>query len=105
MILVVTFLGKKKGYLIRVKCSDGSNVRILGYKLIFNSDFLLFKSVVCPLVRLNLVHCGVKMPVVQLGLKLNTKLGLDQHPPPIHPPPTTNFSKGSRLGRRLRFYT
>ena len=44
--------------------------------------------------------------VVQLGLKLNTKLGLDHnHPPPTHhPPPTTNFSKGSRLGRRLRFY-
>ena len=42
--------------------------------------------------------------VVQLGLKLNTKLGLD-HPPPTHPPPTTtNFSKGSSLGRRLRFY-
>ena len=36
--------------------------------------------------------------VVQLGLKLNTKLGLD------HPPPTpTNFSKCSRLGNRLRF--
>ena len=38
--------------------------------------------------------------IVQLGLKLNTKLGLDHH----HPPTTTNFSKGSRLGRRLRFY-
>ena len=37
--------------------------------------------------------------IVQLGLKLNTKLDLD-HPPPT----TTNFSKGSRLGRRLRFY-
>ena len=40
------------------------------------------------------------MEIVQLGLKLNTKLGLDHH----HPPTTTNFSKGSRLGRRLRFY-
>ena len=34
---------------------------------------------------------------VQLGVKRNTKLGLD------HPPPTTNFSKGSMLGMRLIF--
>ena len=39
--------------------------------------------------------------IVQLRLKLNTKLGLHHH----HPPTTTNFSKGSRLGRRLRFDT
>ena len=38
--------------------------------------------------------------IVQLGIKLNIKLGLDHH----HPPTTTNFSKGFRLGRRLRFY-
>ena len=38
--------------------------------------------------------------IVQLGLKLNTKLGLNHHPPLT----TINFSKGSRLGRRLRFY-
>ena len=44
------------------------------------------------------------MEIVQLGLKLNTKLGLDHSPPTHHlPPTTTNFSKGSRLGRRLRF--
>ena len=41
----------------------------------------------------------VVIVVAQLGLKLNTKLGLD-HPPPT----TTNFSTGSRLGRRLRLY-
>ena len=41
----------------------------------------------------------VVVDIVQLELKLNTKLGLD------HPPPTaTNVSMGSRLGRRLRFY-
>ena len=38
--------------------------------------------------------------IVQLGLdlKLNTKIGLNHHPPP-----TTNFLKGSRPSRRLRF--
>ena len=36
-----------------------------------------------------------------LSLKLNTKITLDH--PPTHHPPTTNFSKGSRLSRRLRF--
>ena len=38
--------------------------------------------------------------VVQLGLKLNTKPALN-HPSP--PPPTRNFSKGSRHNRGLRF--
>ena len=55
------------------------------------------------LVNFALKNIVKKMEIVQLGLKLNTKLGLDHHPP-THHPPTTNFSKGSRLGRRLRFY-
>ena len=32
--------------------------------------------------------------------KVNTKVTVNHHPPP---PPTTNFLKGSRLHRRLRF--
>ena len=37
--------------------------------------------------------------IVQVGPKLNTKLGLNHHPPP----PTRNFSTVSRHSRRLRF--
>ena len=38
--------------------------------------------------------------IVQLGLKLNNKMGFKHHPTP-----TKNFWKGSRQGRMLRFGT
>ena len=44
-------------------------------------------------------YTNVCPSIVKLGLKLNTKITLNHHPPP----PTTNFLKGSRLHRRLRF--
>ena len=50
-----------------------------------------------PLVEI-IISKKLQRKIVQHGLKLTTKLGLDHHPPT-----TTNFSKGSRLGRRLRF--
>ena len=40
--------------------------------------------------------------IVQLELKLNTKLPLD-HPPTTLPPTTANILKGSKLRRRLIF--
>ena len=49
-----------------------------------------------------LLEMYLKTVIVQLGLdlKLNTKIGINHH---HHHPPTTNFLKGSRLRRRLRF--
>ena len=42
---------------------------------------------------------GTAIIIVKLEVKLNTKIGLHTHPP--HP--TTNFLKGSRPSRRLKF--
>merc|ERR1712208_163780 len=62
---------------------------------IWHRLFLLFVTFflwAAPLMFLFIVQLG-------LGFKLNTKIGLHTYPPTHH----TNFLKGSRPSRRLRF--